>query len=175
MVHVGVLLYASSTMRVDLAGRFVAMRWMARMAQELQCNPALWSSTNLVHVPATVMKELSSWTELVLANKPVPIPTYTESKASLLICVDASAWGWAAVCVDLTTGQTQIHRQRWPPGSAVSSSVITESTGIFAAVCRFVAPSFGGTVTVLTDHAPFAAAHAEAMQRLGHTTTCSGV
>ena len=103
-------------------------------------------------------KELTEWTEALLANAPVPIPTYAPDTPSRLICVDASGWGFAALHVDLASGHVQVHQEGWNQISNLQGkgSVLTEPAAVKRAIYRFISPDFDGCVLVQTDHEPLA-------------------
>ena len=178
--HYGILMYASSTLRVNMAERFTSLRHYSEVARRLQAHAELWDTP--ASVPAAVMADLTAWTAIVSANEAVPIPAYDEKEADRLICVDASGWGYGAVCVDLKSGHTMAHQAAWPSGSqlAGAGSVLTEPAAIKAAVYRFIQPAFDGSILVLTDHEGFVKAHPkgyanswsynELMLALGHFT-----
>jgi hypothetical protein len=111
--HIGVLMYASSTLRVDLSQRFAALRFYSETARRLQASPSLWEVPLPHPLPPAVEKELTEWTEALLANAPVPIPTFAPDTPSRLICVDASGWGFAALHVDLAFGHAHVHQEGW--------------------------------------------------------------
>jgi hypothetical protein len=153
--HFGVLMYASSTLRLPLADYFHALRYFRRAACMLQAHPDRWD-TPAEPLDPTPSAELATWTLRALANVPVPIPRPDQAEATALIAVDASGWGWGAARIDLASGLTSIHHMAWTPqdGLVGAGSVRTEPEGIWRAALHFLRPGSRGNVVILTDHQP---------------------
>ena len=141
-----------------MSHRFASLRLLSSVVKRLQAAPGLWDAPLSDPLSPMVVAELTSWTECLSENAAVPIPTYETSECTRVISVDASGWGFAALYVDLLTGHTQIHQERWSAASGLRGigSVLTEPAGVKRAIYRFVQPDSEGAVLIQTDHEPLA-------------------
>jgi hypothetical protein len=164
--HYGVLLYASSTMRVEMFKYHGAMRHFSGLATRLQAYPALWDVPT-DPFPAAAMKELTEWTELVLKNQPVPIPLMDTVRCGKALSVDSSGVGWDATLLDIATGAVKLASGQWTLESGLigANSTLTEPAGVLRAICKLIDPKYKGGVLILTDHAPLVPAYERGYSR----------
>lgn len=151
--HMGVLLYATSTLRLPMARFFAVMRFFAGVARAAQADDEVWER-QLRRMPEAVEEELSEWTRAAIANVPAPIPEYDGEEPDIIICTDASGWGYGAIGVHRASGRVQLVQGAWAGGSALrgAGSVLTEPAAVKAALCAMVPPMEEIAVLVLTDH-----------------------
>lgn len=152
--HMGLLFFATSVLRLKLAGYFDALKGLRGKSQKVTACPELWD----LPVPAMAEGEsraLQAWTRVATANAFVPCET--EAPAGLTLLTDACETGWGALCVDSDTGMAMSHSAMWTPQERITlqtvHSTYAEPEAVYRAVCRFVRPAETRQVLVLTDSA----------------------
>lgn len=153
--HFGVLLYASSTARIEMTKYHSALRFFAAVASRMQANPELWDDP-VAQPPSAVEKEILEWTRVLIANVPVAIPNMEAMTCTQMICMDSSGLGTSGCHVDLVSGAMSAFQERWPPGSDLlgAGSTRTEPAGVLRTAHKFIKPWFTGACLILTDHKP---------------------
>jgi hypothetical protein len=153
--HFGVLLYASSTARIELYRYHSALRHFAAVASRMQANPDMWDLP-MTQLSPGVEKEMCEWTNAVLINEHVPIPRMDAMTCTQMICMDSSGLGTSACHVDFRTGAMAAFQERWTSESGLlgAGSTETEPAGVLRAAYKFIKPSFTGACLILTDHKP---------------------
>jgi hypothetical protein len=146
----GLAIFASNVLSQSLGDVY----WPMRYLRGLHADDGSWDSTAPA-IDDDTLRGLRRWIATLVANKPVPIQpatrTQQEEETAPTIIVDASGWGWGAVCID--QGRTLVHQQKWSPADALKAvhSTFAEPTAALMAICRFKRPDWG-TVKLVTDH-----------------------
>jgi hypothetical protein len=107
-VAIGVLSYASTVADIKPTQFYFSLRLYAHVARICQAVPECWDRpfVSLMAIPAKLWIEMDKWVCIVLKNEPVPVVT-KEGSPDLVLIVDASAWGWGAISVDVKTGSVE--------------------------------------------------------------------
>jgi len=145
---VGIGLYASRVLGRTAAVAPRTMRYFRQLMTATHWDEWQRSAHDL---PGTVIAEAASWITGLLEAAPVPIWT-ERPPADATIIVDASEYGWGAICISATGVETV--EARWTSdGHRYDLSVVAEPRAIWQAMCRFVRPEWR-TLVVVTDHEP---------------------
>ena len=151
----GLLLFGSSVLRCNVAAHFPTMKFLRRFSKDLAEAPQRWKQ--VVTIPPGALDDMLRWASEVLANVPVQIKP--NDAPTLIICVDASAWGWGAICFNVAEGSFHSASVAWTAEERISigtdDSVYAEPEAAYRALCRFVNPVKaqveGTVISVLTD------------------------
>ena len=138
-----------------VSSHFATMRFLRAFGADTAKYPNLWLAA--VTIPEGVAKDLVAWIDEVLPNDPVPI---FDDAPSVIITVDASAWGWGAIAMFSDTGAVQEIGKEWSPQDRaaydVQKSVYAEPLAAYKALCHFVNPNAARkarmVIRVLTDN-----------------------
>jgi len=158
---VGILRYASFTLRLDSLERYETLDWLRGVAAYLQSDASLWD-TCAIRLPSVHRTALLSWLQEVLAPRSLPIHNPLPATAPLTLIVDASGSGWGGILYDGASFSTFFGK--WE--SEIASSVTTEpkAVEVFASIVLSTEnPPID--VLVVTDHLPLVHAAASTAPR----------
>jgi hypothetical protein len=149
--HMGLLFFAASVLYSPLGSYFDAFKQLRLRSQRLTEDPTLWDAQ--VHIVPSEEQALRRWTEAAVANEYVPCRAPLPAERVLI--TDASDWGWGAIHFDSAKGTTHMHSEPWSSEDRswlnTGASAHCEPEAVFRALCRFVQPTDGRPLLVLTD------------------------
>ena len=150
MAIIGLLLYASNTLRIHLAQFHFALRYYAGLDR---VSPGYLNTKH--RIPTPIVELLKHWSNLAAQN--VPVPVWEEDvEPDYILYTDASAHGWGVMSINKTGGIMQFG-QRWTETDKVTwnlnSSVAAEPLAIRKAVAHMI-PAWSKRVVIYTDHQP---------------------
>ena len=157
-VHLGVLFFVSSTLRVCIFDHFATMQFMRARAVAVQKDPSLWLKP-LPPLTQRVRADLNAWTEHCLQNRAVPI-AQPPGEATMVFMSDASAGYFAVICWNILDGTLKLLQQPWgdsfPPHMARDSTK-AEPEAIYRSLCWALTAETAKTARVVfyTDHLSF--------------------
>jgi hypothetical protein len=167
----GLLLYASKVLRLapQLPRVYDAMSYFRRLSSLGQV--AGWEGA-APPLRECEVAQLRLWLDLAASAPSTPLATPVPE---LSIFTDASAWGAGAVAF-APNGTAQTMSVPWTEADRLhintGSSVSAEPAGVLKALCRFLPPSFSGTVDVAVDHQPLVYAAAAGLPRARVYAAC---
>lgn len=138
--HIGILTWSLQILAVPIADYFALLRFHSRVCFKLSETGGA-SRDDPIIIPPEVMRDLTAWTELCLANKKCVQVPVNKSDPTWLVCTDASRWGWGMVAVNAATGEVIEHGERWSKQfrdvhhAQLHRSVFTEPQAVINAMC----------------------------------------
>jgi hypothetical protein len=144
----GLNIFASGVASISLGDYYWPMTYLRRLHAE----QAGWDDP-AQPIDDNTLAILKDWGDALLTNKPVQLKTGNVDRATVpTIIVDASAWGWGAICLD--GERTRIISERWVDEAErkkAEQSTYAEPTAALRAVYRLKLPTWN-SVNVITDH-----------------------
>jgi len=110
--HMGLLFYSMQVIDIPVFKFFNLLRFVSRVHEDmLGSHNALWDYPAVI--PPSAMSDIDTWSALALSNKPRLVPKPMDP--NVLICLDASRYGWGYVAHDLVSGAVFFHGEKWSP------------------------------------------------------------
>jgi hypothetical protein len=166
----GLLFYAADVIghtrsHTTLAHHFGLLRFFRR---NVSCIDETASWEDIVHLPISLRTEAARWLQELRKNEPVDVLLGVREAAAdepsgydVVLVSDASESGWGAIAWNPLSGDLRAEAFEWSALDRlhdVGSSVVAEPLAIKKALLRFVAPTNGLRVLILTDHSGLVAA-----------------
>jgi len=162
-VHLGVLFFVSSTLRVCIFDHHATMQFMRARAVAVQEDPSLWLKP-LPPLTQRVRNDLFAWTHHCQRNVPVPIAR-DAGDATHVAMSDASLWGWACLVWCIADGTLTLYKDAWGdtfPDKYAADSTKAEPEAIYRSLCKALTAETAKTARVIfySDHKGYT--HADA-------------
>lgn len=161
-VHLGVLFFMSSTLRVPIFDHHATMQFMRNRAVAVQKDPALWLKP-LPPMPPRVRADLTRWTDHCRRNEPVPI-AQPVGEATHVMMSDASDTGFACLIWCIADGKLDLIQRTWGdtfPLEKAKQSTKAEPEAIYRSLCLYFNADTmkGAKVIFYTDHLSYTYAY----------------
>ena len=146
---IGLLLFASEVLDLDVAAHYRVMWVFRKMASEIGLGRLTWASL-LPPLHPVVADDLHTWLQECYMNKPTR--AVDSRPPSLFVMTDASEAGYGAV---IWGDKTQVIARQWSAQDRlynVGSSVVAEPLAAWNALGTVVPHNYTGHVTLISDH-----------------------
>ena len=154
---IGILVYASDVLAITTHSYFNLFRKIRHLCEKLS-KDQVWDDQISINLTIIEREKLEKWVNIVQENKPVgllvgrkEIPSISNVKADVYICLDASKEGWEAVFYNSEKEYKGFKQGIWPRGDYKASSK-AEPVGIERTMKLSREELRGKRIAILTDH-----------------------
>ncbi|MEK7414778.1 MAG: hypothetical protein AAB263_15800 [Planctomycetota bacterium] len=110
--HIGLLFWSLGILDIPIADFFAMLRFHSSVSHKLSESGGA-TRDQAIDIPSDVMRDLTTWTQLCLANKKYAAPPPGKRVTTWLVCTDACRWGWGMVAVNVISGEVKEFGERW--------------------------------------------------------------